>query len=229
MPVQSFAVPVLQLGISDGVYDNTTQTIVTSDDTFTLNAYAHATGNKAINLADKYYISIALTPKTGPAAVPFGSFTFANTTYDINNMSYGNPPFETYMPHDAGDLGSHGVFQTFFMEIEFLFSASMKTNTVNTQDVPGNDPVAGSGDNALYFKQFAVDVSNLLPGFGLHFDLYNIKLKQGDTDVGNFAPFSHDAGSLPNPVPEPSSLVLLGLALLAMGFRSISAPVRKQS
>ncbi|PCJ23943.1 MAG: hypothetical protein COA96_10675 [SAR86 cluster bacterium] len=212
LAVSAFAVPTLQLGIGNGIYDLATETIVAPDDIFTLYAYAKATGNKAIDVNQSHYISIALTPQTGPTPEPFGSFDFAGTTYDINNMDYGNPPFESVLEHDAGDMSSHGVFNTFFLEIEFLFSDLMITGNINTENNPEHVP-DGAG-NKLYYMDFAVDVSNLLPNFGLHFDLYNSHLIGGDVDVDNFAPFSHDAGTGEvSSVPEPDSFTLFALAL----------------
>ena len=187
----TFAVPTLQLGIGGGEYDLLSETIVTSDHSFTLYDYGHATGNKAIDTSEKHYISIALTPQTGPATEPFGSFDFGGTPYDITDMVYGNPPIEAALGHDPGDLASHGVFDTFSLEFEFYFPASMTTASVNTEDDPGHVPT-GSGSD-LYFQSFNVDVSNLLPGFGLHFDLYNTDYKSyGDIDMDNFAPYSGD-------------------------------------
>ena len=193
--------------LTGGEYDLLSETIVTTDNTFTLYAY----GNKAIDTNEKHYISIALTPQTGPATEPFGSFDFGGTPYDITDMVYGNPPIEAALGHDPGDLASHGVFDTFFLEFEFYFSTSMTTASVNTEDDPGHVPT-GSGDD-LYYQSFNVNVSNLLPGFCLHFDLYNTEFKlYGDIDMDNFAPYSHDAGT----VPEPAAVSLLAMALLLL-------------
>ena len=215
------AVPVLQLGIGDGAYDLTTETIVTSSSTFTLYAYAKATGGKAIDLSEEHYISVALTPQIGPVEVPFGSFTFAGSTYDINSpeVVYGNPPLEDDPDRDPGDLPEHGQFPTFYVEHGFNFSG-LTTGLVNTQYSPSHIPTLESG-GPLYFAEFEVDVTNLLDGFGLHFDLYNTKRKNADLDIDNFAPFSHDAATtLPvTPVSEPSTLALLLGGLLAL-FRT---------
>lgn len=220
----AYAVPMLQLGIGGGEYDLATETIVTSDDAFTLYAYGNG-----VDTAESHYISIALTPQSGPDPVAFGSFEFAGTTYDIDNMSFGNPPFEDYMHKDPKDLSSHGVYETHFLEIEFLFSDLLTTGLVNTQDDPDHVPT-GAGDD-LFYRGFAVDVSNLLPDFGLHFDLYNTSLKDGDVDVDNFAPFSHDAGTGTSTatVPEPRSLIILALALLLLAATTPLSSIRSRS
>ncbi|MBL4574140.1 MAG: choice-of-anchor N protein [Gammaproteobacteria bacterium] len=211
--VSAYGVPTLQLGIGGGEYDLLTETVVSTDNLFTLFAYGKATGGKAIDVTESHYISIALTPQTGPVPEPFGSFQFNGTTYDVDNMDYGNPPFEAVLDHEPGDLAPHSVFNTFFLELEFLFSASMTTATVNTQDSPDHVPTGLGGD--LYYQSFDLDVSNLLPGFGLHFDLYNSEFIAGDVDIDNFAPFSHDAGTA-EPVPEPTTISLLALSLLTI-------------
>jgi hypothetical protein len=69
-------------------------------------------------------------------------------------------------------------------------------------------------------------------GYDVHFDLYtesvrNLKTKLGivqDTDVAEFAPFSHDAVTGPHeiikeqPLPDGASTVtLLGAALIVLG------------
>ena len=57
----------------------------------------------------------------------------------------------------------------------------------------------------------------LADGYDFHFDLYDLAMKKGDTVLGEFAPFSHDARTVVK-VPEPSSLALMGLCLLGLGF-----------
>ncbi len=210
------ALPSLQLDIIDGVYvGGTEETIVTTSDDFTLVAYGL---DGSINLASDYYISIAITPQSGPTLVDFGSFVFGGVTYDMNDVVYGYPPIENtafLQPKDPKDLSSHSVFPTLYAEFEFNFVAGQTSAAVNTQDVTGSDPTLNPG-SALYYKLFAVDLSNLADGFGLHFDLYNTRVRTvSDIDVNDFAPFSHDAASSEiREVPEPGTLMLLGLGML---------------
>ena len=97
------AIPALQLGITGGTYDSTTQTTVASGSIFTLSAYLTPKQNATSAeidalLADTYYISMALVPKTGPTDATLGSFTVGATTVNVtSDMTYGTPPLETVM------------------------------------------------------------------------------------------------------------------------------------
>jgi len=212
------ALPNLQLDIIDGVYvGGTEETIVTSSDDFTLVAYGLSS---TASLTTDYYISIAITPQTGPTLVDFGSFVFGGVTYDMNNVVYGTPPIENsafLQTTDPKDLAPHGVFPTLYAEFAFNFVSGQTAASVNTQDVTGSDPTLNPG-SVLYYQLFDVDISNLVDGYGLHFDLYNTRVRSGgDIDVNDFAPFSHDAASsTTREVSEPATLMLLVLGMLLL-------------
>lgn len=227
------ATPTLQLDIANGSYDTATETVIAGSTAFTLYAYLIPDGKNSIN--DLYGLSMAITPKFGPAGGSLGSFTVNGTTIDVTkDMVYGTPPLEvvsTLQGSDPGDLSSHGIFDTYFAELRFDFAGASQSGIYNVQNLPGRGPASGTG---MYYRAFAIDVSMLQSAYAVHFDLYNIELTQQcsgkpatcvtDVDQTQFAPYSHDAQSGPGgdfppqsiSVPEPGSMALAGLGLLGL-------------
>lgn len=219
------AIPTLQLGIAGGTYDWTTETVIASGPSFSL--YAFLLPNSTNTILDTYYLSMAVTPQVS-TGTDLGSFTYNSNTVNVtSDMTYGTPPIDAYSSSaDPGDLPTHGVFPTYFKEVEFSFGSN-QSSPFNTADNPSWGPQPGTG---MYYNLFSMDMSNLAPGYAIHFDLYNTKLctsSRGscagttDTDITQFAPFSHDAQSMinpPPPVPEPETYIMLLAGLGLVGF-----------
>lgn len=219
-PASSYAIPTLQLDIGGGTYDLATETIVASGDPFTL--YAYLIPNRRNTLSDTYFISAAVAPKIGPPGADLGSFTFNGTTVNATaDMTYGVPPIESITSlqgWDKGDLPKHGIFPTYFSELGFSFSPANQISKYNTayRAISG-DPIdlIFNSKGGMYYAAFTVDTSLFDPNYVIHFDLYNTKLlSNGDIDVSQFAPFSHDAET--TSVPEPNTLILLGSGFLGL-------------
>jgi hypothetical protein len=144
-------------------------------------------------------------------------------------MAWGRPP-DALLAGTTGigdELSRHGIFDTYFMEFDVVFDANKQCVSYNVADTPG-DPVAATA-SGFYFQNFAVDVSDMDAGYGIHFDLYQVmagtsvgngqRVRQSqvtETDIVEFAPFSHDAESSTSRTTVPdgaSTVTLLGLAL----------------
>ena len=222
-PQAAHAIPTLQLGIEGGTYDTATETVFSTGSSFSL--YAFLISNSGNTIGDTYYLSMAVTPQV-PSPANLGSFTYNGNTVNVtSDMTYGTPPIDAFSAaSDPGDLPAHGMFPTYFKEVGFSFSSGSQSTAFNTQDHPSWGPQSGTG---MYYKKFDIDTSNLGGGYEVHFDLYNTKLctnSKGqcagttDTDMTQFAPFSHDAQSFTSPVPEPEIYAMLGIGLGLLGF-----------
>ncbi len=225
------AEPVLQVDIDGGTYDSTNEDVITSNPEFTVLALCSPGGQTtAQNCADTttYALAIALTGD-GITSMggDYGSIVVNGTTYQVTgDMVYGVPPLDLFLQtQDPGDLGTHSIYDTWFLELQvtFVTTDTCGASQYNVQDTPG--ACDRTGTNSLY-DAFEIDATNLADGYGLHFDLYNttIGTRQDDLDAdilpGDFAPFSHDGSynCCTRKIPEPGTLGLLGIGLLGLGF-----------
>lgn len=242
-PSHAVAVPTLELDILGGHYDTTTNTIIAAGDQFTLFAIMTPDPHTSVafQLSERYFISAALVPQTGPPGGSLGSFSFNGTPVQVtHDMVYGVPPIElngTAAP-DHFDLGGHGIFNTYFSEFGFNFVSTQRSLQYDSAITPGVGPTPvplSYPFGVSYFVAFQVDTRGLAGGYSIHFDLYNEIFRSPcqnpaplptvpgdfpcDTDIQKFADFNHDAQSPPRRVPEAHTLLLLGSGLVLAGLR----------
>lgn len=202
------AIPALQLSIPGGTYSN--ETTVANSNIFDLNVYLLPNNINA--LGDTYYLSAALIRQGGAqisdSEASLGSFQIGSSTYSVTgDMTFGTPPVNILYP----ELPRHEIFPTWYIETPFSFD-------LNSFFKPAINVADGDTQNTdMYWKTFAIDLTGLADGYGIHFDLYNLNLKNGNTSTVE-APFSHDAEGWSQPVPEPGTVLLLGSGFLGLAI-----------
>jgi hypothetical protein len=254
---QAEAVPLLQLDIVGGSYDETTQTIISDGPVFQLVALLTPGGTKGDGtvvdstsleqlLRDTYYISAAIVPQLAQTTPSpnIGSFEFdGDTLAATSGMYFGTPPYDLYEAHSDAELPGHGVFPTYYSEFDFQFDEAQRTTTYNTQDNSGTSPLNNPAGGS-YYALFSVDTTLLQTPYQLHFDLYNeyvrraaeCKTRKGvvtctpeDLDAAKFAPFSHDAEGGPGVPPPPPPIPEPATLLMVAGGLAVSARKLRQA
>lgn len=181
----AFATPLLQLDISNGIYNGTTETIQATSSTFTLYTLLTPGGTNKNGqndttsvtdlLADTYYISAALIPQISSSTnFDFGTFSFDGLTVSATDeaLRLGTPPLHDVDGGvwDCHDISPHGIFDTYFTEFAFTFDPAKTVASYNTKDYPGGFG-SGTGGTA-YYQEFVINVSGLIYPNVVHFDLY---------------------------------------------------------
>ena len=149
----------------------------------------------ANNVIEDVYLAIAVpTGETG--------------TITVNSTAIGPFTFGTPITGDGEPLPGHGIYPTDFATY-FMGDFGLVETVYNMQ--PGE-----TGSALGEIKTVSISIS----GYSwAHFDAYDHILSSSKIKYV-FAPFSHDAESAP--IPEPTSLLLLGSGLFALklfGYR----------
>ena len=212
------AVPVLQLDIAGGSYDNGDETIVTSADSFTVYAYATPSGNmrRSSILGQTYYLSDRADARDGRRWCGARFVHRERPRLRRDGRHDVRRAADRSERHRRASMAvisaSTAIYSTHFVEIPFTFSAANRSGEYNTADDAGQGPIAG---NDMYYAAFTVDKSLLD-------DAASAPLRPLLGRGGS--PRRSRSGSLravlarrrhrSSPVPEPTAALIFGGALL---------------
>jgi hypothetical protein len=221
----AWGIPALQIYVENGTYDEATETWVVTDDTAPVRLWCIGNTDGPGSHGDiiDVRLAIAYVPDNGPVSINitpsttggFGGFDDPSTPSTptlIQTVTDGSVP----QLSDGSDLPSHGIYGSGVEWQEFALG-DFNLNDSPIADFIGDFPTSGIKDDSAQINVYEIDLSG---AEWFHFDLYN---STQSPMRAVFAPFSHDGGTDgngPPPVPEPGTVALVGLGLLAAAVYS---------
>lgn len=190
----AMAIPALQIGDEDGgvcnAYDLTHEDCLVGE-VFSLTSFE--TGNA--------YLVVSTVPQDSSDNFDVAPSSDDNGALLLMWSGYDTPPVS-----DSNSLAPHGIFETYSEVYRVHFGAADAGDVYNTQ------PGEGDGSKPGYIEYITLNLTSLVPGTGIHFDLFTCDGAFADCQVRDFAPFSHDATY----VPVPAAVWLFGTGLLGL-------------
>jgi len=226
------AVPTLQLYIEDGTYydyyeiDNgkdtyeVTESWFTDDNPFCL-TIAGASKNGHVDTISDVTLWIAFKEEPGE-----GTITVMDSDGFIVNPIIWQDAQEAQeaqqgIPDPPGweeakrktNFPTHGVYPSYYYAYD-LPDLNVKDGNDDIYDYNNSYGPNSTPSDTGVLQTYQITYSGY---YWLHMDLTGVAWK-GNNDKPAFAPFSHDADGppSPNPVPEPSTMLLFGFGLLSL-------------